>query len=84
MAIDYRGLRSLTARELITALNRDGFYFVRQNGSHQRYAHADGRRITVAPHGGGDTFTIKTLKSMIERQANWTAADLVRLGLLER
>ena len=24
MAIDYRGLRSLTARELIAALNRDG------------------------------------------------------------
>jgi hypothetical protein len=25
MAIDYRGLRSLTARELIAALTRDGF-----------------------------------------------------------
>ena len=49
MAIDYRGLRSLTARELIAALNRDGFYFVRQIGSHQRYAHVDGRRVTVAP-----------------------------------
>lgn len=46
MAIDYRGLRSLTARELIAALNRDGFYFVRQIGSHQRYAHLDGRRVT--------------------------------------
>jgi predicted RNA binding protein YcfA (HicA-like mRNA interferase family) len=49
MAIDYRGLRSLTARELIAALNRDGFSFVRQVGSHQRYAHPDGRRVTVAP-----------------------------------
>jgi predicted RNA binding protein YcfA (HicA-like mRNA interferase family) len=84
MAIDYRGLRSLTARELIAALNRDGFCFVRQIGSHQRYAHADGRRVTVAPHGSGDTFTIKTLKSMIERQANWTADDLVRLGLIKK
>src|SRR5450432_1480985 len=84
MAIDYRGLRSVTARELIAALNRDGFYFVRQAGSHRRYAHADGRRVTVAPYGSGDTFTIKTLKSMIERQANWTADDLVRLGLLRR
>ena len=46
MAIDYRGLRSLTARELIAALNRDGSYFVRQIGSHQRYAHVDGRRVT--------------------------------------
>jgi predicted RNA binding protein YcfA (HicA-like mRNA interferase family) len=82
MAIDYRGLRSLNARELIAALNRDGFSFVRQVGSHQRYAHPDGRRVTVAPHGSGDTFTIKTLKSMLETQAKWTTDDLLRLRLL--
>jgi predicted RNA binding protein YcfA (HicA-like mRNA interferase family) len=82
MAIDYRGLRSLTARELIAALHRDGFHFVRQRGSHRRYAHADGRRVTVAPHGGGDTFTMKTLKSMLETQANWKTSDLLRLGLI--
>ena len=82
MAIDYRGLRSLTARELIAALTRDGFYFVRQAGSHQRYRHADGRRVTVAPHAGGDTFTIKTLKSMIELQARWEQEDLKRLELI--
>jgi predicted RNA binding protein YcfA (HicA-like mRNA interferase family) len=82
MAIDYRGLRSLTARELVSALKRDGFYFVRQTGSHQRYRHPDGRRVTVAPHGAGDTFTIKTLKSMIESQAGWTEADLKRVRLL--
>jgi predicted RNA binding protein YcfA (HicA-like mRNA interferase family) len=82
MDIDYRRLRSLTAREVITALTRDGFYFIRQKGSHQRYGHADGRRVTVAPHGGGDTFTIKTLKSIIETQARWTEDDLRRLKLL--
>ena len=82
MGIDYRGLRSLTARELIAALTRDGFYFVRQTGSHQRYRHQDGRRVTVAPHGGGDTFTIKTLQSMIESQARWTEEDLKRLKLI--
>jgi predicted RNA binding protein YcfA (HicA-like mRNA interferase family) len=81
MAIDYRGLRSFTARELIAALIRDGFDFVRQKGSHQRYRHPDGRRVTVAPHGGGDTFTIKTLQSMIESQAGWTENDLKRLKL---
>ncbi len=69
MAINYEVLRSLTARELIAALNRDGFYFLRQTGSHQRYRHADGRRVTIATHGSGDTFTLKTLKSIIERQA---------------
>jgi predicted RNA binding protein YcfA (HicA-like mRNA interferase family) len=82
MGIDYRALRSLTARELIAALVRDGFYFVRQTGSHQRYRHADGRRVTVAPHGTGDTFTVKTLKSIIELQARWTEEDLTRLRLI--
>jgi predicted RNA binding protein YcfA (HicA-like mRNA interferase family) len=69
MAIDYGGLRSLTARELIAALTRDGFYFVRQSGSHQCYGHSDGRRVTVAPHGS---------------QARWTEDDLVRLGLVKK
>jgi predicted RNA binding protein YcfA (HicA-like mRNA interferase family) len=82
MAIDYRGLRSLSARELVSALERDGFVFVRQTGSHQRNRHQDGRRVTVAPHGRGDTFTIKTLKSMIEIQAGWDEEDLKRLKLL--
>jgi len=82
MAIGYRGLRSLTARELVAALTRDGFCFVRQKGSHQRYRHPDGRRVTVAPHGGGDTFTVKTLRSIIETQARWTEDDLKRLELL--
>ena len=83
MAIDYRGLRSLTGRELIAALIRDGFTFTRQSGSHQRYKHPDGRRVTVAIHGRGDTFTIKTLRSIIESQARWTEDDLKRLNLID-
>ncbi len=82
MAIDYRGLRSLTAKELMAALTKDGFSFVRQRGSHQRYRHADGRRVTVATHGAGGTFKMKTLKSIIERQACWTEDDLKRLELI--
>ena len=35
MPIDYGRLRSLTARELIAALIRDGFTLDRQSGSHQ-------------------------------------------------
>jgi hypothetical protein len=35
MAIDYSQLRSLTARELIGALIRDGFFLRAQVGSHQ-------------------------------------------------
>jgi predicted RNA binding protein YcfA (HicA-like mRNA interferase family) len=41
MAIDYSQLRSLTAREIITALIRDGFFLRAQAGSHQRYRHPD-------------------------------------------
>jgi predicted RNA binding protein YcfA (HicA-like mRNA interferase family) len=82
MAIDYAALRSLTARELTAALTRDGFSFVRQVGSHQRYRHPDGRRVTVAPHGSGGTFKRKTLRGMIELQARWTEDDLRRLKLI--
>ena len=84
MAIDYAKLRSLTARKIISALLADGFVFVRQKGSHRRYKHpTDGRRVTVPIHAGMKTFTIKTLKSMIETQAHWNEADLRRLKLLK-
>ena len=82
MGIDYGRLRNLTARELISALARDGFGFDRGGGSHQIYYHTDGRRVTVPFHRGSDTFSRKTLRSIIEKQAGWTEGDLVRLGLI--
>ena len=45
MAINYGRLRSLTAREIISALIRDGFSFDRGSGSHQIYYRSDGRRV---------------------------------------
>jgi len=81
MALDYSVLRSITAREIISALKRDGFYLWRQKGSHQQYHHVDGRRVTVTFHSPGQTFTIKILKSMIELQAQWDEDDLRRLDL---
>ncbi len=81
--ISWSHLHSLTARELINALNRDGFFLRSQVGSHQRYRHPDGRRVTVKFHSPGQTFRPKTLKTMIEDQAHWAEADLKRLGLLE-
>ena len=61
---------------------RDWFVLHNQRGSHQRYRHDDGRRITVTLSSGGDTFPLGTLRSMIEGQAKWTEADLRRLSLL--
>jgi len=80
--IDYSKLRSLTAREIISALIDDGFYLDRQSGSHQQYQHQDGRWVTVSFHHSNDTFSPKTLKSMIEKQAKWTYEDLKRLKLV--
>lgn len=80
--IDYRPLRNLTAREIISALIRDGFVFDRGAGSHQIYCHPDGRRVTIAFHVRSGTFPRKTLKSIIETQAKWTEDDLKRLKLV--
>jgi predicted RNA binding protein YcfA (HicA-like mRNA interferase family) len=80
--IDYSPLRSLTARDLCRALVQDGFVFTRQRGSQHRYAHPDGRRVTVPFTRQGDTVAAGTLRSILERQARWTEHDLRRLGLL--
>jgi predicted RNA binding protein YcfA (HicA-like mRNA interferase family) len=68
MPLDYSRLRNLTAREIAAALLHDGFLLRRQKGSHQRYVHADGRRVTVSFHRASDTFEIKTLRSMIHSE----------------
>ncbi|MGD9615741.1 MAG: type II toxin-antitoxin system HicA family toxin [Alphaproteobacteria bacterium] len=80
--IEWRRLRNITAREIVNALIRDGFVCYNQRGSHQRYRHSDGRRVTVTFHRAGDTFPLGTLRSIIELQARWTEADLRRLSLL--
>lgn len=81
--IDYSRLRSLTARQLVAAMERDGFILVRQSGSHRHYKHVDGRRVTLTFHHSSDTFRPKTLRSMIEGQARWTWEDLKRLRLVQ-
>ena len=82
MAIDYKRLRSLTARKLIRALKRDGFYEARRKGATRFFSHPDGRETTLHLHKMGQTFAIGTLKSIIERQARWSEADIERLGLM--
>jgi predicted RNA binding protein YcfA (HicA-like mRNA interferase family) len=82
MTVDYSRLRSLTARQLVSALQSDGFDLQRQRGSHRHYKHPDGRRVTLSFHHSSDTFRLGTLRSILETQARWTADDLRRLGLL--
>lgn len=73
--------RGLTARQLVRALQQDGFHLARTRGSHRIYRHADGRRVVVAYHALADTFPIGTLKAMLA-DIGWTEEDLRRLGLL--
>ena len=83
MAVDYRRLRTLTARHVVNALLRDGFVLDRQTGAHRHYFHLDGRRVTVTFHHPGQSFAPKTLKAMIELQARWSEIDLRRLKLMK-
>ena len=63
MAIDFSG-------EIVHALGADGFHWRKgRGGSHRRYQHPAGRRVTVAYRGSNTTFVPKTLRGMIEEQA---------------
>jgi predicted RNA binding protein YcfA (HicA-like mRNA interferase family) len=74
-------LRELTARELVSALERDGFALRRTHGSHRVYRHSNGRRVIIAMHSPGETFPAKTLASIVQ-SAGWSGSDLRRLELL--
>ena len=82
MAVNYSRLRSLSARKLIRALKKDGFYEERRKGALRLFKHPNGRRTTIHLHNMGQTFALGTLKAIIERQVRWTETDLERLGLL--
>jgi len=74
-------LRNVSVRQLLRALERDGFVWTRGTGGHRIYVHPDGRWVPVTFHAPGDTFPSGTLGSML-RSAGWTDADLRRLGLV--
>lgn len=65
-----RRLRNVAARELVSALERDGF----------TYRRSDGRRTVVHYHRSNDTLTLGTLRSILSG-TQWTENDLERLGL---
>ena len=53
------------AYDVVRVLRRNGFFFVAQRGSHQKWRHADGRQVIVAQHGS-KPIPIGTLKSIIK------------------
>jgi len=45
-------LPRVTAAEVIKTLEKTGFFFSRQSGSHKIYKNKEGKRVTVPYHAG--------------------------------
>lgn len=45
-------LPRVTANEIIRIVEKMGFYFIRQSGSHKIYKNNEGKRVTIAYHSG--------------------------------
>lgn len=70
-------LPSVTGEELIAALEKIGFFVVRQKGSHVRMKHEDNRVVSIPVHAGK---TIgKGLLLKILRDADLTKDQLIDL-----
>ncbi|MDD5163383.1 MAG: type II toxin-antitoxin system HicA family toxin [Candidatus ainarchaeum sp.] len=57
--------KPVTPRELIKTLNKLGFQQTRITGSHHRFAHPDGRKVSVPIHGNepiGTGLMLKIIK----------------------
>ena len=67
-------LPSLTCKEVIKILEKKGFYFSRQSGSHAIYKNKSGRRTTVPIHSG--KIIGKGLLSQIMKDTDISIEDL--------
>jgi predicted RNA binding protein YcfA (HicA-like mRNA interferase family) len=70
-------LPKTTAAETIRALEKAGFFFSRQSGSHKIYKNKEGKRTTV-PYHSGKILHPKTLKSIL-RDADLTIDQFIEL-----
>jgi predicted RNA binding protein YcfA (HicA-like mRNA interferase family) len=58
-------LPKITAKEIIAALEKVGFNFSRQSGSHKIYKNSEGKRVTI-PFHSGKILHPKILKSILK------------------
>jgi len=70
-------LPRLTARQIISVLEKAGFSLARQSGSHMIYKNAAGRRVTV-PFHASKTLHPKIVKSIL-RDADMSVESLQEL-----
>jgi predicted RNA binding protein YcfA (HicA-like mRNA interferase family) len=57
-------LPRVTAKQIITVIEKRGFVLTRQSGSHKIYRNSSGQRVTV-PFHGAKVLHPKTLKSIL-------------------
>lgn len=57
----------MRSREIIKLIEADGWFFVRQTGSHRHYRHPEKKGLTTVPHPEAE-MAPKTLAS-IEKQS---------------
>lgn len=74
-------LKNTPVRELIKALEQDGFEYKRRKGSQRVYRHHDGRRVVLHFHHPKDTLPLGTLQSFLGG-TKWDDDDLKRLRLI--
>ncbi|MCX6672774.1 MAG: type II toxin-antitoxin system HicA family toxin, partial [Methanothrix sp.] len=67
----------VSASEAIRALEKAGYFLVRQSGSHRIYKNAEGRRATVPYHSGKELHP-KIFRSIL-RDADLTADEFLEL-----
>lgn len=75
-------LRNVAVRQIVRALERDGFQFTERQGSQRVYRHPDRRRVVIHYHRPTDTLTPYVIRSLL-LGTRWTEEDLRRLGLLK-
>ena len=71
-------LPRITARELARAVQKAGFVFVRQKGSHAIYKHSDGRRTTIPTHTG-QIIGPGLLNSILDKDLEVSKEELINL-----
>ena len=74
-------LKNIPVRDLLRALEQDGFQYRKRKGSQRVYRHIDGRRVVVHYHHPKDTLPPGTLQNFLQG-TYWTEDDLKRLGLI--
>jgi len=77
----WKQLKSITADELVRALERDHWDCDATAGSQCIYRHPDGRRVSIHYHPG-KTYGPKLLQSLLE-DIGWTILGLRRLKLVK-